>query len=144
MDAAQHCAMDRFTCLADPPFLLFSLLSRVLKAPAYTAFSSGTALGSSSPSSASGAFVPSSLPPAPILDDSAPSTTIQVRTSDGKKLRLKVNTSITVAQLAALVVENTGSDMTFALSAGFPPKELSDAQATIETAGLIGAAVTQK
>jgi hypothetical protein len=67
-----------------------------------------------------------------------------VRTSGGKKLRLKVNTSITVAQLAALVVADTGTQEPFSLSAGFPPKDLLEPEATIEAAGLMGAAVTQR
>jgi len=114
------------------------------KAPAYTAFSSGTALGSSSSSAAAGSFVPGSLPAAPFFSDGSPSTTIQVRTNTGKKLRLKVNTSITVAELAALVAADTGGTEAFSLSAGFPPKDLLDAAASIEAAGLMGAAVTQR
>ncbi len=70
---------------------------------------------------------------------------MQVKTTDGKKLKLKVNTSITVAQLASLVAAaNPGSRAPFALSAGFPPRDLVDGTATVEAAGLKGAAVTQK
>lgn len=112
--------------------------------PPYTAFSHGTTLGSSSSATSRGQYLPGSLPPAPVVDESKPTTTIQVRTSTGKKLKLKVNLTTTVYQLAALVVAEAGGTAAFSLSAGFPPKDLMDGSATIEAAGLQGAAVTQK
>lgn len=51
------------------------------KAPAYVAFSSGATLGSSSSSAVQGGasgFDPGSLPAVPVLDESQPSTTVQV------------------------------------------------------------------
>ena len=56
----------------------------------------------------------------------------------------QVNTSITVLQLAAIVAEQTPGDAPFSLSAGFPPVALVDAAATVESAGLKGASITQK
>ncbi len=122
--------------------------------PPYIAFSHGTTLGGSVGSAGAGAsgasgassfFNPSNLPPVPTLDESLPTTVVQVKTTDGKKLKLKVNTSISVAQFAALVAaSNPGSATPFALSAGFPPKDLVDREATVEAAGLKGAAVIQK
>jgi UBX domain-containing protein 1 len=60
--------------------------------PAYVAFSGGNSLGSSSSSSASGsAFTPASLSAVevPSVDESQPSTTLQVRMHDGRKLKIK-------------------------------------------------------
>ncbi len=58
---------------------------------------------------------------------------------------VKVNTGITVAQLASLVAAaNPGSRAPFAPSAGFHPRDLMDRTATVEAAELKGAAVTQK
>jgi len=116
--------------------------------PAYVAFSSGTSLGGGAGLAvgADGLFDPAVLPMGLELDDGAPSTTIQIKTRLGKKLRLKVNTSITVLQLAAVVAEQTpgDGDEPFSLSAGFPPAALTDGDATIEGAGLRGASITQK
>ncbi len=47
-------------------------------------------------------------------------------------------------QLAAMVRRDANITSTFALSAGFPPKDLTDGNATIQEAGLNGAAVTVK
>ena len=68
-----------------------------------------------------------------------------MRTIDGKKLKLKINLSITVSQFAALVASNSVETASpFSLSAGYPPKDLTDGDATVEAAGLKGAAITQK
>ncbi len=80
-------------------------------------------------------FDPSDLPPAPTLDESQPTTVVQVKTTDGKKWKLKVNTSINVAQLTSLVAAtNPGSTTPSALSSGFPPKDLVDRTAAVEAA----------
>ena len=81
------------------------------------------------------------------IDESAPVTTVQVRTATGKRLRVRVNQQMTVLQLAALIVRESGaegSDVSFTLSAGFPPQDLSNALATVAEAGLLNAMVTQK
>ncbi len=112
--------------------------------PAYVPFSSGTSLGGGSPNHG-GSFDPATLPMGPELVANEATTTIQIKTSSGKKLRLKVNTSITVLQLAAIVAEQAGQgDQPFSLSSGFPPQDLTDHEATIEAAGLKGASITQR
>ena len=114
--------------------------------PSYIAFSNGTTLGGTSSSSDS--FTSSELEAivAPVLDDSAPLTQIQVKTSDGKKMRMKVNMNITVLQLAASIreMQNGSGPDAFTLAAGFPPKELTDKNMTVETAGLKNTSITQK
>ena len=113
--------------------------------PAYVPFSNGTSLGGGAQSDISDMFDPATLPMGPELDNGEASTTIQIKTNNGKKLRLKVNTKITVLQLAALISEQAGQDdAPFTLLAGFPPKELTDRNATVEAAGLKGASLTQK
>lgn len=118
--------------------------------PAYVAFSGGNSLGSSSSSSSSsgvGVFTPAvlSLVSVPDVDESQPTTTLQVRMHDGKKLKIKINQNRSVLQLAA-VISRDGStgDLSFALSAGFPPKDLTAFEATIAEAGLLGAVVSLK
>ena len=113
--------------------------------PAYVAFSGGAALGTSAPSSDDAVFADDGTP-APALNEAEPSTTVQVKTSDGKKLRLKLNTSITVLQLAAAIrAQQAGAGPArFTLSAGFPPKDLTDPSTSLKDAGLTGAAIVQK
>ena len=63
-----------------------------------------------------------------------------------KKLRLKLNTSITIKELAAAIrAQQAGvGPARFTLSAGFPPKDLTDPHIGLKEAGLTGAAIVQK
>lgn len=111
--------------------------------PPYRAFAgSGATLGhtSASNSAAIGGF---SSPV--IVDSSAPTTVIQVRLANGKREKVTINLTNTVADLLSLVTDFRGvpQGSAFTLSAGFPPKPLTDATATIEEAGLRNASVTQ-
>lgn len=118
--------------------------------PAYVAFSGqGTTLGTAG-GAANGAgatvfteatLVGINVPP---VDDSAPTTTLQVKTIQGKKLKIKINQSASVLQLAAAIVREGGVSTSFILSAGFPPKDIVDGTVTVAEAGLLGAAITQK
>lgn len=116
------------------------------EAPAYVAFSGGATLGGSSSEASTDAVFSDDGTEAPALNDAEPSTTVQVKAADGKKMRLKLNTSITVRQLAAAIrAQQAGSGpATFTLSAGFPPKDLTDASVSLKDAGLTGAAIVQK
>lgn len=80
----------------------------------------------------------------PLIDDSEPTTTVQVRCHDGKKIKIKINQKATVFQLAALILKETTPNKSFVLSSGFPPVDLVDGSISIKDAGLVGAAVIQK
>jgi len=100
----------------------------------------GNSLGASTVSG--GVFDPSSLPETPpTMDSNAPATSIQVRLPNGQRRVLRINLSMTVADVAAILRENADGTP-FRLSAGFPPKPLEDASATVEASGLKGAQVT--
>lgn len=113
--------------------------------PAYVAFSSGTALGASN----SNAFVITpeiiaSNNVAPNVIDSEPNTTLQFRTIDGRRLRIRLNNTATIMELiAAANAQGVGND-SYILSAGFPPKDITDTTLTLTQADLIGAAIMQK
>lgn len=85
---------------------------------------------------------------APPTVDEASATTLQVRLASGPPQRFKLNKTHTVADLKALVEQALAgageAARPYVLAAGFPPKPLSDDAATIEAAGLVGAAVTQR
>ena len=104
----------------------------------------------------------------PQLIADKPLTAIQIKTISGEKIRIKVNLSITILQLAATIVKeartallsntntnnntntntnNTESDdhihCDFTLMAGYPPKQLIDMNMTVEDAGLQLGNITQ-
>jgi hypothetical protein len=165
--------------------------------PAYVAFSgTGARLGAAGPSAGSGAYVFTSQRlsgvAAPNVDEQAPTTTLQIKTANGKKIKLRQVSCTLLFPVLALTrcllshaglitvrrfcssppllfgtymlrvcvhrvcgsngipplsmsdCSEGGAADAFALSAGFPPKDVVDGQATIAEAGLLGAAVTQR
>jgi len=87
--------------------------------------------------------------PAPAVDEAKPATTLQLRLSTGTRVKARLNLDHTVADLWRLVAQNMG-EAAFAaasgheLSAGFPPKPLTDPTATLQAADLVNAAVTHR
>lgn len=119
----------------------------------------GQSLGTSTPTSATGGII--APPPAtdtttsttttttnttvPIVDETKPTTVIQVRLINGRKLRIKINTSAPIRDLVHMV--NASGDagvVAYVLSAGFPPRVLEDLEKTVEECGLCGSQVVQK
>eukprot|EP00322_Chrysochromulina_rotalis_P018625 CAMPEP_0115848616 /NCGR_PEP_ID=MMETSP0287-20121206/11017_1 /TAXON_ID=412157 /ORGANISM="Chrysochromulina rotalis, Strain UIO044" /LENGTH=391 /DNA_ID=CAMNT_0003302541 /DNA_START=20 /DNA_END=1195 /DNA_ORIENTATION=- len=84
----------------------------------------------------------------PTVDAEAPTTEVQVRLAGSPPQRFKLNKKHTVADLKCLVelaLANAGhAPRAYVLSAGFPPKPLSDDEATLEAAGLLSAAVSHR
>lgn len=81
--------------------------------------------------------------PVPVRDNE-PTTVIQVRLLNGKRLRVRINTSATVEDLVQHIhASGDAGDDDYVLSAGFPPKVLEDLGMTIEESGLKGAQVIQ-
>lgn len=86
---------------------------------------------------------------APTADESRPVTTLQLRLSTGARIKVRLNLEHTVADLWRVVAENLGqtvfaSSSGHELSAGFPPKPLRDASATLQAADLANASVTHR
>ncbi len=103
----------------------------------------GATLGNST--AITGSIVdPASLPAPTPLDESRPSTSIQVRLPNGKRQVLKINLDVQVLEVAAHVAPLLGESGSFQLISGFPPKPLDDFEATVEAAGLKGAQVQIK
>ncbi|GLJ30770.1 hypothetical protein SUGI_0610210 [Cryptomeria japonica] len=80
------------------------------------------------------------------VDDSKPSTSIQLRLSDGTRMVARFNYHHTIADIRAFIdAARPGGSSTYQLQAmGFPPKPLNDPMQTIEQAGLINSVVLQK
>lgn len=81
-----------------------------------------------------------------VVDDTKPTTSIQLRLQDGTRLVARFNHSHTVADIRGFIdAARPGHSGPYSLqSMGFPPKQLSDSTQTIEQAGLINAVVIQK
>jgi UBX domain-containing protein 1 len=114
--------------------------------PRYNAFGgSGHSLGSTSSSSTSTSVpVPTKATTPFNLDPNSPTISVQVRFHDGTKATAKLNTSHTVLDLRAWIEANKPTSGLYDLLAGFPPKPLTDTSQNVVSAGLSGAAVTQK
>jgi len=77
-----------------------------------------------------------------VLDDGAPTTTLQVRLADGSRKMVKANKTHTVLQLQQHIATFTPG-LAFSLRAGFPPKKLEEMDKTLEAAGLLNESITQ-
>ncbi|KAJ1455609.1 hypothetical protein M885DRAFT_519624 [Pelagophyceae sp. CCMP2097] len=82
--------------------------------------------------------------PAPIVDATQPQTTLSVKLLDGKRVKVVLNLTHTVAHLRAHLCESGHANEPYTLLAGFPPKPLEDPLATVEAAKLAGAALQQQ
>ncbi|WOK99944.1 hypothetical protein Cni_G08656 [Canna indica] len=80
------------------------------------------------------------------VDDSRPSTTIQLRLADGSRMVARFNIHHTVGDIRSYIdASRPDSPRTYQLrTVGFPPKQLNDLNATIEDAGLANSVVIQK
>lgn len=129
-----------------------SELYRAPTPPPYVAFGGeGSSLGSAKVASGGALIDPASedmqgAPPA--LDTTEPTTLLQVKLADGKKMKAKLNKHHTVQDLVAMIRNRDGgsggTDAPYFLCAGFPPKDVTDLSLSLQDAGLVGASIVQK
>ena len=111
----------------------------------------GASLGTTTrTANAGGVFDPASLPAVPTAppvesttSSATTTTSIAVRLLNGKRKVVQMALTATVTDLAAQL-RDEAAGTTFRLVAGFPPKPLEDATATIADAGLKGAQVSMQ
>lgn len=118
-------------------------------AGASSASGSGTAPSSSSttaPSSGAGAGAGGVTPANFQIDDSQPTTQVQIRLADGSRLVGRFNHTHTIADLRTYInASQPGmSARSYVLQASFPPKPLTEEGKTIKEAGLVSSVVIQK
>ena len=77
------------------------------------------------------------------VDAAQPTTTLQIRLSDGSRKVVKANHTHTVLQLTQHVATLSPPGAAFTLRAGFPPKPLTAMDQTLKEAGLLNEAITQ-
>ncbi|ORZ35936.1 ubiquitin-related domain-containing protein [Catenaria anguillulae PL171] len=106
--------------------------------------SSSSASSAAAPRAATAPAVPATLNVT--VDQSQPTTTLQIRLADGTRMVTKFNHSHTVGQLRAIVAaaRSDSSGRSFTLSTTFPMKVLTEDAQTLEQAGLLNSVVVQK
>lgn len=120
------------------PFRSFSGQGRSLGSAA-----SHTNNNSNATTAPSAIFDPTTLSEPPAWNESAPSTSIQVRLANGQRRVIRLNLSSTLHDLASyLRMDADGKP--FRLVSGFPPKPLDDGNANVESLGLKGAQVSMQ
>ena len=80
----------------------------------------------------------------PVIDESQPATSLQIRFHNGERQVVPFNLTHTVADIHTYLLSAAPVDGSYQLVTGFPPKQLDDPSKTIEEAGLKSAAITQK
>ena len=79
------------------------------------------------------------------VDDSLPSTSLQIRFADGSRVVQRFNTSHTISDVRAFIdATRPGEASEYTLQVGFPPKPLDDATKTIEEAGVANSVIIQR
>ncbi|KAF8414144.1 hypothetical protein HHK36_002143 [Tetracentron sinense] len=81
-----------------------------------------------------------------IVDETLPSTSIQLRLVDGTRMIARFNYHHTISDIHAFIdASGPGAARTYQLqTVGFPPKKLTDVNQTIEQAGIANTVVIQK
>ena len=80
----------------------------------------------------------------PVVDESQPTTNLQIRFHNGDREVVTFNLTHTVGDIHEYIMNAAPVDGSYQLVTGFPPKPLVDTNKTIEEAGLKAAAITQK
>lgn len=114
----------------------------------------GRTLGSDTPTTAAPeptvAATPFHSAPSPtsglVVDSSLPTTSIQLRLADGTRMVSRFNHHHTIGDIHAFIgASRPGGTSNYQLQAmGFPPKQLTDLNQTIEQAGIANSVVIQK
>ena len=106
----------------------------------------GQSLGSTAAAPEGGIIDPATTSSAEFtVDESNPTTVIQVRLLNGKRLKLKINVSASILQLVHHIqASGDAGEESYVLSAGFPPKILDDLNKSIDESGLKGSQIIQK
>ncbi|KAL6068823.1 hypothetical protein QOT17_007929 [Balamuthia mandrillaris] len=78
------------------------------------------------------------------VDDSRPTTTLQIRLADGTRLVSKFNLDHTIADIYNFVDRSVPRKISYVLQTTFPVQPLTDRTKSIQEAGLLNAVVIQK
>ncbi|XP_062178606.1 plant UBX domain-containing protein 4-like isoform X2 [Phragmites australis] len=77
------------------------------------------------------------------VDDSLPSTSLNIRFADGNRRVARFNTSHTIGDVRSFIDATMPEVSDYTLQAGFPPKPLDDTNKTIDEAGVANSLIIQ-
>ncbi|KAL5573426.1 hypothetical protein UlMin_023023 [Ulmus minor] len=110
--------------------------------------SSDTTSSTASEASAAATSLTTAPPPSVglIVDQSSPSTSLQLRLADGTRMVSRFNNHHTIRDIRSFIdASRPGGPRSYQLQTmGFPPKPLTDLDQTIEQAGIANSVVIQK
>jgi len=78
------------------------------------------------------------------IDDSQPTTSIQIRLANGERLQAKFNLTHTVKDIRAFIDGNKPSNIKYQLMTSYPQKVFTEENQSIQEAGLAGSVLIQK
>lgn len=79
------------------------------------------------------------------MDESQPTTSIQLRLHDGSRMVARLNTTHTVADIRRFIrAARPDTPTGYQLMTGFPPAPITDEDKTLEAAGLLNAVINQR
>ena len=78
-----------------------------------------------------------------VVDETQPTTTLQIRLSDGTRKVVKANHTHTVLQLQQHVSTFSAPGAAFTLSTTFPKKKLTEMEKTLAEAGVLNETLMQ-
>mmetsp|Transcript_27074 Transcript_27074/g.26133 ORF Transcript_27074/g.26133 Transcript_27074/m.26133 type:complete len:148 (+) Transcript_27074:269-712(+) len=108
--------------------------------PKYVAYSGeGQSMGGTQ---GQGLAVNASAGGKPVVDEGAPSTTVQIRFHNGQTASLTLNLTHTISDIHMFVMTAAPVEGEYQLIAGFPPKPLLDPSQSVAQAGLKSAKIT--
>lgn len=79
------------------------------------------------------------------MDESKPTTSIQLRLYDGSRMVARMNTTHTVQDIRRFIrASRPDMSSSYQLMTGFPPAPVGDETQTLEAAGLLNAVINQR
>ncbi|KAI8387025.1 hypothetical protein BD560DRAFT_383525 [Blakeslea trispora] len=78
------------------------------------------------------------------VDDTQPTTNIQIRLADGSRLIARLNHTHTVADIRRFIESSQPTTRSYILQTTFPVKELKNDEQTVQEAGLLNSVVIQR
>ncbi|KAJ1303965.1 hypothetical protein OPQ81_008375 [Rhizoctonia solani] len=128
------------------PATPFSGSGNRLGAPAVPGEASGSGSTSMPGAFASTSTEPESVRPRFEVDNSLPTTSIQVRLADGTRLTCRMNLTHTVGDIRNFINASTpgASSRPYTIGTTFPNRILDDPTQTVEAAGIKGSVVVQR
>ena len=137
-------SMEDFVPREAPRYVAFGGTGRTLGSSSDTGNGTG-ANASSSAAASTGGGSGAAASVTPDVDETQPTTSLQIRLADGTRMVARFNHTHTVGDIRNFIIRSRpGAKANFAITTSFPPTPLEDDDKTIAEAGLLNSVVQQK